>query len=366
VATIRDVARAAGVSIATVSRVFNGSTRVSEVAEGRVWQAARELDYWPHGGARSLTTSRTDALGVLLPDIYGEFFSEIIRGIDQAARRDGYHILISGSHGDSDDVITASRSMRGRIDGMILMSSDEASAESALQVSRQFPLVLLNPRSPIEGCSSISVANYEGAYGIVSHLIRLGHREIAILTGPEGNGDSDKRLRGYLRALADAGIEPLPGLRVPGDFGESSGYRAASVLLRHDPRPTAVFAANDSMAIGLLSALGNAGVEVPRDIAVTGFDDIAIARYLRPPLTTAHVDAFELGERAVRLLVTSIRMPDSGIVSHETLPVTFVVRQSCGSPLPPKETILPIDSADRNSTRPEGAAAIPTRRKRQP
>jgi LacI family transcriptional regulator len=359
------VARAAGVSIATVSRVFNGSSRVSQRAEDRVWEAARELDYWPHGGARSLTTNRTDALGVLLPDIHGEFFSEVIRGIDQAARRDGFHVLISSSHADADGVVVASRAMHGRVDGMILMCSDEASAEASVQVSRQFPLVLLNPRSSPNGCSSISIANYEGAYGVVSHLIRLGHREVAILCGPNGNGDSDERVRGYLRALADAGIEPHPGLSVSGDFTESSGYRSASLLLRHDPRPTAVFAANDSMAIGLLSALGNAGVEVPRDMAVAGFDDITIARYLRPPLTTAHVDAFELGERAVRLLVTSIRMPDSGVVSHETLPVTFVVRQSCGSPLPPRETMLGIDSPGRGSVRPGGAAAIPTRRRRQ-
>jgi LacI family transcriptional regulator len=366
VATIRDVARAAGVSIATVSRVFNGSSRVSESTEGRVWEAARDLDYWPHGGARSLTTSRTDALGVLLPDMYGEFFSEVIRGIDQAARREGYQVLISSSHADADGVITASRSMRGRIDGMMMMCSDEASAEASVEVARRFPLVLLNPRRPFDGCSSISIANYEGAYGVVSHLVRLGHREVAVVTGPDGNGDSDERVRGYRRALADAGIDPLPGLRVAGDFTESSGYRAATVLLRHDPRPTAVFCANDSMAIGLLSALGNAGLDVPRDLAVAGFDDIAIARYLRPPLTTVHVDAFELGERAVRLLVSSIRLPDSGVVSHETLPVTFVVRQSCGSPQPPRETTFGVHPEVGENLRPAGSANSPTRRRRQP
>jgi LacI family transcriptional regulator len=307
VATIRDVARMAGVSIATVSRVFNGSPRVSEGARERVQAASTELDYWPNVAARSLPTNRAHALGVLLPDLYGEFFSEVIRGIDQAARHEKYQILLSSSHADTGALLSAARSMRGRIDGLIAMAPDDGSTAAIEQVARRFPVVLLNPRLQLEGCSSVSIANFEGARAMVRHLIGLGHRRIAMIKGPPGNVDADERLRGYREARGRNGRDDEPGLEIPGDFTEASGYRAAAAVLDLDPRPTAVFAANDYMAVGLLSALREAGVEVPRSLAVTGFDDIAIAQYVSPPLTTVRVEAHELGGRAIRMWVEAAR-----------------------------------------------------------
>jgi LacI family transcriptional regulator len=330
VATIRDVAQAAGVSIATVSRVLNGSPRLSEDARRRVWKAAADLDYWPNGAARSLTTRRSHAFGVLLPDLYGAFFSEVIRGIDQAARREKFQILVSSSHANTDEMVAAARAMRGRVDGLIVMAPDAGSAGAMDQVSRRFPVVLLNPGFEAKGCSSASIANFAGAYALVEHLLGLGHRSIAMIKGPPGNVDSEERLRGYRQALGDAGVDPTPSLELEGDFNESSGYRAAPDILRLDPRPTAVFAGNDCMAVGLLSALGNCGVQVPRDLAVAGFDDIAIARYLNPPLTTVHVDAYELGGRAVGLLLSARKSPDPALGSHEVVPSRLVVRRSCG------------------------------------
>jgi LacI family transcriptional regulator len=328
--TIHDVARLADVSIATVSRVLNDSGPVSDEAQRRVLEAAARLDYWPNGAARSLTTRRTQTLGVLLPDLYGEFFSEVIRGIDHAARRERLQVLISSSHADTEEVLSAARAMRGRVDGLLLMSSDEGTDEAIRRIRRVFPVVLLNPRSELDGCASVSVANFEGARAAVEHLIALGHRDIAIVKGPAGNVDAGERLRGYRAALGDAGREPAPALEFPGDFTESSGDRAAEEILRRDPRPTAVFAANDSMAIGLLSALAAAGIEVPREMAVVGFDDLAFARYVNPPLTTVHVDAYRLGERAVRLMLSHGRA-DGAVARHEVLPAPLVVRRSCGS-----------------------------------
>ena len=333
-ATIRDVARAAGVSIATVSRVYNASPRVSEETVRRVKAAATRMDYWPNEAARSLTTSRTHALGVLFPDLYGEFFSEVIRGIDHAARREHYQILVSSSHADTEALASVARTLRGRVDGLIAMVPDEGSATAIRQMARRFPVVLLNPRFNLLTCGSISIANFDGARSMVEHLLALGHKTIAMITGPSGNVDAEERLRGYRTALLEAGLGPSSTLEIEGDFTESSGYRSAFEILSHTPRPSAVFAANDYMAIGLLSALRDAAVAVPGDMAVTGFDDIAIAQYLSPPLTTVHVDAYELGARAVEHWMAYAKNGNGKKHRAEVIPTTLVVRRSCGSTRP--------------------------------
>ncbi len=330
-ATIRDVARLAGVSIATVSRVFNNSPRVSEESARRVRAAVTRLDYWPNTGARSLTTSRTHALGVLLPDLFGEFFSEVIRGIDHAAREEKLQILVSSSHADTQELVTAARAMRGRIDGLIAMVPDNGAGSEIQQIVRRFPVVFMNPRTKMSGCSTVSIANYDGARAVVEHLLGLGRRRIAMIRGPKGNADAEQRLRGYRDALRDSGCTPDPRLELQGDFTERSGFQCGVELLRIKPRPSAVFAANDYMAIGLLSALRDAGIDVPRGMAVTGFDDIAFARYLDPPLTTVHVDAYGLGEQATRSLVPFMRASRPSRCTHVVLPATLAVRGSCGA-----------------------------------
>lgn len=358
VVTIHDVAAAAGVSTATVSRVLNGSPRVSDDTREKVLAAAAQLDYWPNGAARSLTTSRTNALGVLLPDLFGEFFSEIIRGIDHAAGVEQMQILVSSSHANADQLLSASRALRGRIDGLIAMALDKGSAAAARQISRNFPVVLLNAASTNRQCSTVALANFDGAYAMVQHLLALGHRRIAMVKGPPGNIDAAERYRAYRQALVDAGLDPDEMPDLSGDFTETAGYQSAAVLLRLTERPTAVFAANDYMAVGLLGALRQAGVEVPKEIAVVGFDDITISQYLTPALTTVHVDAYELGQQAVRRLLTALRTPGAR-PTHEVLPTRLVVRASCGSPTPFSTTtslrrrrgirILPGRSEDSNS-----------------
>lgn len=328
-ATIRDVAHRAGVSIATVSRVLNGSPRVSDGTRRSVWDAARELDFWPNGAARSLTTSRTHVLGVMLPDLYGEFYSEIIRGIDQAAREAHYQVLISCSHANTEELMTAALSMRGRIDGLLVMAPDHGSAEAIARLQTRFPLVLLNPQPGVTDCSAFSIANFEGAHAITDYLIRSGHRSIAVITGPADNADAMGRLRGYRQALSEAEIEPDPQWEIAGDFSERSGYEAGTRILRFRERPTAIFAANDAMAIGLLSALHEVGIAVPGEISVAGFDDITIARYTSPPLTTVHVDTYQLGKRAVEQLVNELGATGALPRRHEVLPTNLVVRRSC-------------------------------------
>lgn len=330
-ATIKDVAREAGVSIATVSRVFNDSELVSRDTREAVRVVAERLNYWPNGLARSLITNRTYAIGVLLPDLHGEFFSEVIRGVDLAARREGLHVLVSSSHSDTQALVAALRSMRGRIDGLVVMAPDVDAPEAIRQSVGSCPVVLLDPGQETEDLDSISIANFDGAHAMVRHLIQLGHRRIATITGPGRNIDARQRLAGYRAALRDSGIEPDPALEIAGDFTEPSGYEAAAELMRLSPRATAVFVSNDHMAVGVLGALADEGVRVPEDLAVTGFDDIPLARYLTPSLTTVHADAFQLGERALHRLLHRDNTTRAGERVHELLPTTLVVRASCGS-----------------------------------
>jgi len=330
-ATIRDVAREAGVSIATISRLFNGSARVSADTSKRVREVAERMGYWPNGAARSLITKRTNALGVLLPDLYGEFFSEVIRGIDLEARREGYHLVVSSSHSDAGELFAALQTMRGRIDGLVAMAPDLGSPGPLDQSAGRFPIVLVNPGFDSERCASVAADNVAGARAMVGHLAGLGHREIAFITGPESNRDAMLRWQGYRAAATELGLTTSADLEVRGNFTESSGYEAARRLLARSPRPTAIFAANDNMAVGALSALREAGLRVPEDVAVTGFDDIASSSFLSPRLTTVRVEAWRLGQRAVQLLLAAMQGGAAAPPEHEILPATLVVRESSGS-----------------------------------
>lgn len=329
--TIKDVAREAGVSIATVSRVFNDSAVVSEGTREIVRQVAERLNYWPNGAARSLITNRTQAIGVLLPDLFGEFYSEILRGMDCTVRQRGLHLLVSSSHADAKELVAALHSTRGRIDGLIVMAPDVDATAAIRATAAALPLVLIDSPAGIEGCDSVSIANQAGAYSVVRHLVRLGHRRVATITGPARNADARQRLEGYRAALVEAGADVSRELEIAGNFTEPSGYEAGERLLALHPRPTAVFAANDYMAIGVMGALSDAGIRVPEDIAVAGFDDIAMSCYLNPPLTTVHVDAYRLGERAVEKLLDRAHPRRAHVPQHEVLPTTLVVRSSCGS-----------------------------------
>ncbi len=327
-ATIKDVARKAGVSVATVSRVVNASGLVREETRARVERAVEELSYAPHGAARSLITSRTSTVGIVLPDIYGEFFSEVIRGIDLVARKSGYHVLVSSSHADLSETQEVLRAMYGRVDGLVAMIPEASPALLERSLPRSLPVVLLNTRPGRSRFSSLGVDNRGGAAALVRHLLDLGHVRIAHVAGPEPNFDAAERKRGWRDALARAGRPPEPGLDLPGNFDEESGAEAGERLLALRPRPTAVFAANDSMAIGCLSTLRRAGVRVPEEMALAGFDDVPIARFTTPPLTTVRVDIKELGGEAMRRLLAALANGGEPERTRVVLPTELVVRES--------------------------------------
>lgn len=327
--TIRDVARASAVSVATVSRVLNGSGPVRDETRRRIRGVVERLRYSPHGAARSLITRKTSTLGVVLPDLYGEFFSELIRGIDSCARESGYHVLVSGSHSDRSGIEAVLRATRGRVDGLIVMSPDLDARTLKTNPHDGLPIVLLNGNG--RGFDSIHVDNYGGALSMVQHLIDLGHRRIAHLAGPDGNRDAAERLRGYRDAMRRVSRRFAKDLVVEGDFREAAGYSAGSRLLAWKNPPTAVFAGNDSMAIGLLAAFQEAGVRVPRDVAVAGFDDIPIARFTTPALSTVRVPIAELGAKATRRLLQHLSGSNGHAIRHEVLATTLVVRDSSGA-----------------------------------
>lgn len=352
-ATIKDVAREADVSVATVSRVLNGSAPVREETRERILDAARRLRFTPNASARSLSTRRTTALGVVLPDLHGEFFSELLRGIDRVAQQHGRHLLVSSSHHDSHGIADALRAMHGRVDGLVVMAPDVAAEALGAALPHALPTVLLNcAPAALSGTDPhrvrlVSVDNHGGAVAMVRHLAHVGHERIAFVGGAAHNADARERRRGYLEAMQSLGLAAPASYQQRGDFTEEGGWRAAQALLAETPRPTAIFAANDMMALGAMRAIREHGLGVPHDVAVAGFDDIPTARYVSPPLTTVRVDVETLGARAATLLLERMRAIAAATApipapeheraadrapepSHrEVLPATLVVRASC-------------------------------------
>ena len=326
--TIKDVAREANVSVATVSRALNGHENVAPDVRKRVLEVADRLQYSPHHAARSLSSRRTQTIGVVLPDLYGEFFSELMRGIDAVAREARLHLLVSSYHGNPDEQGAALRAMRGRVDGLLLMSPFVADADPLAGQAPGMPAVLLNSGASAE-LAAINVDSYHGARAMTRHLLAVGHERIAFIAGPTDNFDAHERLRGYRDELATAGGAAQPWI-VQGDFDEASGHAAGRQLLDAGDRLDAVCAANDMMALGCLFAFNQAGLRVPGDIALAGFDDIPLARYVHPRLTTMRVDIAALGARALRTLLGQLAEPAEP-PGAERFAVDLVVRESCGA-----------------------------------
>jgi LacI family transcriptional regulator len=330
--TIKDVAREAGVSVASVSRALNSGNGVTAETGQHIREVAKRLRYVPHAAARTLITRRTHTIGALLPDLYGEFFSELIRGIDLAARARGLHLLVSSSHEGAEDAAAALRAMQGRVDGMLILSARVDAAFLHANLAASVPAVLLNSAVKSKAYSVLNIDNYGGAFAMVRHLLNTGRTRVAHIAGPTGNFDAQQRDQGYRAAMAaDAPIEPLNV--IAGDFTEESGYHAGQQLLAQKQRPHAVFAANDMMAVGCLYAFREAGLDVPRDIALAGFDDIPIARYVTPTLSTVRVRIADLGQRALEHLAGLLESPNQSSPSAQTLGCEIVVRESCGTNL---------------------------------
>jgi LacI family transcriptional regulator len=322
-ATIRDVAHRAQVSVASVSRVLNHFESVSEETRARVTAAVDELGYVPHAGARSLSLARTGAIGVVLPNLHGEFFSEIVRGMDQLAARRGYLLLLSNMHAQSGKADAVLRAMRGRVDGLIVMAPHLEDQEFATALPRGTPAVLVNTRAEVRDKPAIRLDNAAGARLVAEHLIAIGRRRIVHISGPLGNIDAEERAEAFRQVLASA--KGVQSTIVQGDFYEASGRAAVTALIDTGQEFDAVFAGNDMMAIGALETLRERGFKVPEDVAVAGFDDVPLASHLG--LTTVRVRIAELGERAIERLIRMLEGEEDSIGEELHAP-ELVVRTS--------------------------------------
>ena len=306
-ATIRDVAREADVSVASVSRVMNRMDNVRPALRLKVEAAAQRLGYVPHAGARNLSLARAGAIGVVLPDLHGEFFSEILRGMDREASARGLQLLLSNMHADAGRAVEALRTMRGRVDGLIVMAPHVDPDVLCSHLPPGLPVVLVNCAAHHERRPEMRIDNRAGAEAMVGHLHATGRRRIVHLSGPKGNIEAAERAEGYRLGVARHGLEARV---LRGDFMEESGVTAAEMLLAEGDLPDALFAANDMMAIGALATLRRAGVPVSDVIAIAGFDDIPLARLVSPSLTTLKVGIAGIGARAIARLAGAIAGED--------------------------------------------------------
>jgi LacI family transcriptional regulator len=336
-ATLADVARRAGVSVATASRVLNGSTRVvNPELKARVMDAARLLRYVPNAHAQALVRERSAVVGVIVHDVSDPYFAEITRGIQRCASEARRLVLICNSYREPDRELELVRLLHGqRVEALILAGSglnDRSYIQTLIQQIDAFGAAgghtALIGRHAIPG-SAVIPDNSGGARATAHMLFELGHRRFGVVSGPELLTTTHDRLGGFQRGLLERGIELPPSQIVAGDFSRDGGRRATLDLLDRHPQITAIFALNDVMAIGALAALRERGIGVPEAISVVGYDDIPIAADVTPALTTVRVPMVELGERAVQLALAPLDAP----FQVEHLPTEIVVRASTAPPL---------------------------------
>jgi DNA-binding LacI/PurR family transcriptional regulator len=332
--TINDVAARAGVSRQTVSRVLNGEDLVAERTRARVLTVIQELGYRPSAVARSLVSQRTYTLGLLTADFSDYTHARIIEGAEAEAREHGYLIFVSGAeHNPDGEPLHCSPLLSQRqAEGLLIVyhGSDRDSHQIFKDIPHDLPTVTIGYARSREHIVTVGIANYQGAYQATQHLLGLGYRRIAHITGPMQMYASQERRHGYIAALQAAGVTPDDAWVACGDWSSRSGYRATLTLLERDLGFTAMFVQNDRMAMGALQAIRERTLRIPQDVAVVGFDNIPSTPYFDPPLTTVHQPSYELGRTGARLLLELIngKPPPSTPIRLET---HLVIRCSCGA-----------------------------------
>jgi LacI family transcriptional regulator, galactose operon repressor len=333
--TITDVARLADVSPTTVSRVLNGGYPVSTDTRARVERAVRELSYVRNAHAQALRIASTGLIGVIIHDVADPYFAEIVAGIQEVAATGKRLVVLCNSLRDPGSELRYVEMLRGqRADAVILAGGAIGDAaylqelpRQARWLTRQGARMIMCGRHGLEA-DAVVPDNRGGAHLLANHLLRRGHRRIAEIAGPPNFSTTEERSAGLAEALAEAGIARDPALVVSGHFSRDGGYEATRQLLRGEARFTAIFAANDMMALGALAALREAGLRVPQDMSLVGFDDLPILRDVVPGLTTIRVPMREMGRRCMTLAMAAARRSPR----LETLPVELVERESVDAP----------------------------------
>jgi len=331
--TILDVAEHAGVSPTTVSHVINDTRYVSKETRARVLEAIDALNYRPNILARSLRRRKTHTLGILIPDNANPFFAEMARGIEDTVFDEGYTVLLGNSDGDPEKELRyLDLFINKQVDGVVLVAAAMKSEKSVEVLSApSVAAVIVDREIESERMDMVLADNLGGGYVATQHLLDLGHRRIGCITGPSQVTPSAQRVTGYHQALEEAGVPVDPALVVPGDFRNVSGFRAAKALLSLPHPPTAIFACNDMMALGVLGAANEKGLQIPRDLSLVGFDDILLDKLVVPRLTTICQPAYEMGSRAADLLLERLKTPERP-VQHLVLETYLVQRDSTAPP----------------------------------
>ena len=353
---IRDVAKHARVSIATVSRTINRVPTVDKQLAERVWKAIGELNYFPNTQARALVSGHTRLLGLLVSEITNPFFPELIEGFEEIAVAHGYEILIGSTNYDLARMTTCIRRMLERhVEGVAVMTFGIEQPLLEELSSRDIPMVFVDAGPPSPLVRTLVVDYRKGIHEGVQHLAALGHRNIAFISGPLRQGSAQSRKIAFIESMEEIGVHPNPEWLIEGDHTLEGGVHAMQHLLSLSEQPTAVMCSNDMTAIGALRILTRAGLKVPQDMSVIGFDDIHLAEFVYPPLTTVRMSRKDLARGAFESLRSVAENVEPSQERHLTIPTRLIVRQSTG--YPPGS---PLSS--RNSAQPQASRSAPRKK----
>lgn len=325
--TIRDIAKKVGFSESIVSRALNNNPQIKESTREMITKAAREMGYYPNVAARSLVTHRTQTIGVFMASISGMYYSAIIKGLEFVANRSGYTLIFANSYDNAE----YSRFLaEERVDGLVIFNSTIKDRSLLLKlVSQEVPFVLVESYLSDPRANCVWVENVQGGYLATKHLIEKGYTQIAFIAGDFEFQISLDRLEGYKKALQEANIMFQPEFLTTGNYTSEDGYKGMKNLLEYTPRCTAVFATSDDMAFGALKAINEAGLRVPDDIAVIGYDDIEFCDYTNPTLTTIKQPRYTMGEKAMSILVSVLKSKQKPAVGKKIcLMPELIVRNS--------------------------------------
>ena len=325
--TLNDVAAVAGVSPTTISRYLSRSIVLPQATRDRIDAAITALDYRPNLLAKRLSTGRAEAIGLVTPEIDNPFFAQLAAAVEAEAEKHGYAVYMTSTHGDPLREIGAVRRMRdGHVDGLVLITSRPDDGALARLLADDDKVVLLDEDVPGIGLCRVFAQNEHGAWLATRHLIAAGHRHIGFIGGPPGLMSVQERKAGFERAMAEAGLPAAPQAVLLRDYSRAFGDQAAKILLGLNPRPSAIFASSDYLAIGVLGAFQRAGLSVPQDMSLIGFDDMPFADLVNPPLTTIRQPVPEMGRLAFQVLLALIHGENAARLSR--LPVELVQRKS--------------------------------------
>jgi len=330
--TIVEVAEKAKVSLGTVSRVMNNDVHVAPETRERVSAVMRDMGYVANRQARGLKGSRTNVIGVLVPDLGTGYIGEIMHGIDTELAHHQLDLMLFTTHRTAiKEANYVANMVQGMVDGLLLVLPRNPADYTGTLTHRKFPFVLIDHQGTGNPCPAVGATNWQGAYNATEYLIKLEHKRIGFITGSMDLGCAEDRLKGYRSALRTYHIPEAPELVYEGNFFQTDGYEGASALLDLPVPPTAIFASNDVMAMGVMDAVRNRNLRIPDDISVVGFDNIYQSAMVYPPLTTVQQPLDQMGQVATQMLISILKNPENDVGRIE-LPTELIIRNSTSAP----------------------------------